>query len=83
VRYTFAGLLVLLLVPLLFGSVDVAAAGAAWAVLVLLIGGVSVAAFVDHRDSRQPRRSRAGLMPRYPALPGARLESTQSRRIRR
>jgi uncharacterized membrane protein len=58
VRYTFAGLLVLVLVPLLFGAVDVAAAGAAGIVFVLLIGGVSIAAFVDHRDLRQPRRSR-------------------------
>jgi MFS-type transporter involved in bile tolerance (Atg22 family) len=58
VRYTFAGFLVLLLVSLLFGSVDVAAAGAAGIVLVLLIGGVSVAAFVDHRGLRQARRSR-------------------------
>jgi uncharacterized membrane protein len=58
VRYTFAGLLVLVLVSLLFGAVDVAAAGAAGIVFVLLIGGVSIAAFVDHRDLRQPRRSR-------------------------
>jgi hypothetical protein len=57
VRYTFAGFLVLLLVPLLFGAVDFAAAGAAGLVLVLLIGGVSVAAFVDHRDIRQPKRN--------------------------
>jgi len=58
VRYTFAGLLVLVLVSLLFGAVDVAAAGASGIVFVLLIGGASIAAFVDHRDLRQPRRSR-------------------------
>jgi hypothetical protein len=58
VGYTFAGFLVLLLVPLLFGAVDVAAASAAGLVLVLLLGGVSVAAFVDHRELRQPKRGR-------------------------
>jgi hypothetical protein len=56
VGYTFAGFLVLLLVPLLFGAVDVAAASAAGLVLVLLLGGVSVAAFVDQRDLRQQKR---------------------------
>lgn len=57
-RYTLAGFLVLVLVPIVFGAVDFAAAGTAGLVLVLLLGGVSVAAFVDHRDLRQPRRSR-------------------------
>lgn len=56
VGYTFAAFLVLLLVPLVFGAVDVAAASAAGLVLVLLVGGVSVAAFVDHRDLKQQKR---------------------------
>jgi len=57
-RYTFAGFMVLVLVPLLFGAVDIAAASAAGLVLVLLLGGFSVAAFVDHRDPRYPKRGR-------------------------
>lgn len=57
-RYTLAGFLVLVLVPLLIGAADFAAAGAAGLVLVLLLGGLSVAAFVDHRALRQPKRSR-------------------------
>lgn len=56
-RYTFAGILVLILVPMLFGSADAAAAGAAGLVFVLLLGAVSVAVLVD-RDFRQPKRSR-------------------------
>jgi predicted ABC-type exoprotein transport system permease subunit len=57
VRYTFAGILVLVLVPMVFGSVEAAAAGAAGLVFVLLLAAVSVAALVD-RDFRQPKRSR-------------------------